>query len=426
MKFTKKLLTSALCAGLTLALALTGCGGQTLNTTGDLMAGVRKSSQTAEADLAGPGAQAFTGFGLELFRRSMKATPEENVLVSPLSVLSAMAMTANGAGGQTLSQMEGVLGLPIDQLRAYLAAYTDSLPSGEKAQFHTANSLWVRDGVMRVEKDFLQLNADYFGAGVYQEPFNTSTLEKINSWVNQHTHEMIPSILDEIDSQAVLYLINALAFEAQWEEVYEDLDVREQVFTCQDGQEQNVDMMHSWERTYLEDSEATGFLKYYSGNQYAFAALLPNQGITLAEYVEGLTAEKLRQVLTNSSQQDVTAGIPKFQQDYSASLKDLFAQWGMTDAFEPGLADFSPMGNTGSNGEALYIGDVLHKTYISVFEQGTRAGAVTAVVMESGGAMMNEPKQVVLDRPFLYMIVDTETFLPIFMGAAYTPLGKAG
>ena len=129
MKFTKKLLTSALCAGLTLALALTGCGGQTLNATGDLMAGVRKSSQTAEADLAGPGAQAFTGFGLELFRRSMKATPEENVLVSPLSVLSAMAMTANGAGGQTLSQMEEVLGLPIDQLRAYLAAYTDSLPS---------------------------------------------------------------------------------------------------------------------------------------------------------------------------------------------------------------------------------------------------------------------------------------------------------
>lgn len=421
MKRVKNLFTSALCVLLGLALVLGGCA-QTIGTQGNLMAGVRKKTPSITIDLEGPSAQSVTGFGLELFRRSMEACPGQGVLVSPLSVLSAMTMTANGASGQTLAQMEEVLGLPVDKLRAYLSVYGSSLPSADKYRFHTANSLWVRDG-LDIQKDFLQLNADYFGAGVFQEPFDEATKDKINGWVKENTHEMIPTIIERIPSDAVLFLINALAFEAEWAQVYDDIDVRkDRTFTREDGTQLSVDMMLSEERGYLEDDHATGFLKYYADEKYAFAALLPKEGTSLAEYVGGLTGESLRELLTHPVDAEVIAAIPKFDQEYDASLRKLFIDMGMSYAFDADKADFSAMGS--ANGDSLYIDDVLHKTYISVFEQGTRAGAATAVILAEGAAEKRDFKEVTLDRPFLYMIIDTETCLPLFMGAAYAPEAK--
>ena len=146
---------------------------------------------------------------------------------------------------------------------------------------------------MEVERDFLQVNADYFGADVYRKPFDGDTLEEINGWVKEHTHEMIPSILDEIDPELMMVLINALAFEAEWQDPYEEGSVQKRIFTQEDATELTVDMMSSTEQAFLKDENARGFLKYYADKKYAFAALLPDEGVTLGEYLESLTGQRL-------------------------------------------------------------------------------------------------------------------------------------
>ena len=261
---------------LTLALLLLAACADPAGTVqkGDLMANIKPgSSAAAVQDVDSAAADVSAEFGLKLLRASMEK--DGNVLVSPFSVLSALTMTANGAQGETLAQMEKALGLPVGQLSDYLSAYSKSLPSGEKSVFHQANSLWLKEGQVEVEKDFLQKNADYFGAGVFQEPFDNATVQKVNDWVKEHTHGMVPQMLSELSPQSVMVLLNALAFEGEWAEVYEEQDIHEANFTLADGSTKPVDMMSSSEYGCIRDGDAMGFLKYYAGGKYAFAALLP-------------------------------------------------------------------------------------------------------------------------------------------------------
>lgn len=414
----RTLWTTALYLTLTGALALSGCSGGKLGKTGDLMAGITPSGQAKKADLNGPEAEAVTEFGLELLKRCSQAEPEDSLLVSPLSVLSALAMTAGGAQGNTLDQFDRAFGLPAHPLREYLSAYMADLSSD--SPLHQANSLWLKTDALEVNPDFLQQNADYLQAGVYQEPFDQATLEKINAWVKEHTHGMIPQMLDQLPPGAVMVLVNALAFEAQWREVYKENQVRAGAFTTEDGTALERDFMFSSESGYMRDQQAQGFLKYYLGGRYAFAALLPEEGVTLSEYLESLTGQHLRELLTQANG-PVDAGIPRFEQAYSASLADICKAMGMTDAFDPSAADFSLMGKAADN-EPLYIDQVQHKAFISVYEQGTQAGAATAVAMATGALVMpDELPQVILNRPFLYMIVDMEAKLPLFIGTLYQP-----
>lgn len=125
-------------------------------------------------------------------------------------------------------------------------------------------------------------------------------------------------------------------------------------------------------------------------------------------------------MLENASDEEVITAIPKFKADFSASLEDFLADWGMTDAFDPAAADFSAMG-TDAEGP-LYIGAVLHKTAITVDERGTKAGAATAVLANGASAGPREPpKEVILDRPFVYAVVDTATGIPLFLGVLDDP-----
>ena len=214
-----------------------------------------------------------------------------------------------------------------------------------------------------------------------------------------------------------MYLVNALAFEAQWEKVYDEFQVQEGYFTTEDETRQDVEMMHSQEHYYLEDELATGFIKYYEGREYAFVALLPNEGVSVSQYVENLTGEHLAKLLSDQKDVTVFATMPKFETEYDIEMSEVLQEMGMTDAFDYRVADFSRLGSYNVDGMNICISRVLHKTFISVAEQGTRAGAATAVEMPAYGAMeIPEFKEVVLDRPFVYMIIDCETNLPFFMG----------
>ena len=378
----------------------------------NLMDNVTAGKVSALEDLSAQNA-AVTDFALRLFRES--ETSGENTLISPLSVLCALAMTANGAKEETLSQMEAVLGMSVEELNLYLYSYMKNLPQGNKYKLSLANSIWFTDDErFKVNQEFLQTNADYYGADIYKAPFNDQTLKDINNWVKQNTDDMIPEILDKISQDAVMYLVNALAYEAEWGTPYEEQQVREGEFTKEDGTKQSAEFMYGSEHIYLEDENATGFMKYYKGGKYAFAAMLPREGVSVSDYISSLSGEELNALLNSPKHTTVITSLPKFETEYAVEMAELLKSMGMIDAFDQSKADFEGLGTSGAGN--LYISRVIHKTFISVAEMGTKAGAATVVEMADGGAMPDEIKEVYLNRPFVYMLIDCENNIPFFIG----------
>lgn len=403
----KKKSLALLVAGGLLCSALMGC---TRTYATDLMDGVKGGTPTEVP------VQEETWVGMQDFSvKLLQATcdQEENTLVSPMSVLSALAMTANGARGETLAQMEDTLGGTVEQLNGVLTG----LGQEKDSPLYLANSIWFAEGGrITPNPDFLQVNADYYGAGVFEAPFDQTTITDINRWVKEHTHGMVEEVLKEIPRDAVMYLVNALAFEGEWEDPYEDSNVWQQAFTNQAGKVQQVSMMHSEEELYLRDEQAQGFIKYYQGGRYAFVALLPDKGISVLDYVEGLDGQQLKALLDNPTSVPVAVTMPKFESEMEVDLRKVLEEMGMDLPFDSAQADFTAMG-TCPEGK-LYINQVLHKTYIEVEEKGTQGGAATVVGMNSAAAP-EEPKEqmvVTLDRPFVYLVVDTSSMLPLFMG----------
>ena len=363
----------------------------------------------------GDAAEAVSGFAAAL----LKSAGEENALISPLSILCALGMTFNGAEGETLGQFERTLGVSRETLNEYLGSWLASL-QGEDETLHLADGIWIRDDPdLIVEPDFLELNQRLYGAAAERTAFDEAALRRINGFVKEHTRGMIEKVLDGIPKDAVMYLVNALAFDAKWEEPYKSTQIREGEFTSEDGSKQTGDFLFSREGTYLQDDSCTGFLKYYEGGRFAFAALLPRDGTSLSDFIAGLDGKKLRRLLETAERTKVDTKTPKLELDYSAELQGVLAGMGIADAFDGGLADFSSMGHF-ADGANLFISRVIHKTYLKLDEEGTKAGAVTVVEMQKATAVM-EPKpipQVYLDRPFVYMILDCETQLPVFIGRA--------
>ncbi len=381
--------------------------------TGDLMEGV-------SAQVSGGGATvgeeigAVTDFGVALFRECFDGAA--NTLVSPLSVMSALAMTANGTDGETLAQLETAFGLPMDELNAALLAYRDALPAEDGGRTELANGIWFNTGAgLTVRQEFLQANADYYGAAVRSAPYDDTTADEINAWVKDNTGGCVDKIVDQLSPGAVMTLVNALAFDGEWEDIYSEDQVRAGTFTTQDGQARDAEMMFSQEGAFLQDENARGFLKYYKDRNYAFAALLPDQGTALADYAASLTGERVRDILASVREDvPVDAAIPKFTAQYGAALNEALRAMGVTDAFDSGRADFSRLAEAAPG--SLYVDQVLHKTFIQVDEKGTQAGAATAVEIREA-SMMGPMEQVHLDRPFIYMLIDCAHGVPLFIGA---------
>lgn len=399
------------------ALLMTGTSCTKKVSGEDLMEGITGQDIQVPDAYVEQDLQTALSFSLSLFQHSLE---NKNMLLSPVSILSAMGMTGNGAQENTRVEMEEVFGMKMENLNELLYLYRSSLPDKEKLKVHVANSIWFREGgAVDVEEDFLQLNASYYNASIYRAPFDDSTVKDINLWVKEKTKEMIPEILEEIPEDAVMYLINALAFEGEWAKIYSEDQILDGVFRNMEGAEEEVKMMHSEEMLYLEDEHTLGFLKPYADGDFVFAALLPkDESQSIGEYVDSLTGEGLSDLLQNVEETAVTAMMPKFRTEYKVELSGVFQSMGIQDAFNPDLANLralgtSPIGN-------LYISRVLHKTFIDVNERGTKAGAVTAVEVRTESAGPLEPKIVNLDRPFAYMILDRESGLPLFIGTTQT------
>ncbi len=362
----------------------------------------------------------ITRFGVPLLQNALKKANEgENVLVSPMSAWTVLCMVEGGADGETKKQMQEVLEVTEGDYLTYAKKFTFLLPEQDGCKVHMANGIWYKNvPYLHVQEDFLEYNKTFFDAAAYKAPFNESTLKNINDWVEKNTDGMIPEILKEIKEEDVIYLVNALSFDAKWSRIYNETQIAKDIFTTENGTEKVVTVMNCEENVYLEDENTTGFMKYYGAGQYAFVALLPKEGMTVAEYVESLTAEGLRDLLQNKTDTKVSTMLPKFSVNYDFNMNEILKQMGMTDAFSDTDADFSKMAT--SDAGNIYISSVDQKCFIAVDESGTKAGAATAVAMANKAMALEKPKVVLLNRPFVYLIVECDNYEPLFMGTIMT------
>lgn len=373
----------------------------------DLTEGISKNESASKA----PDDEfkaAASSFAAELFKDNY--SKGKTTLVSPLSVLTALALVQNGAQGDTLAQLEQALGgLDRDTLNAYMRAYCDFLTESEELKI--ANSVWT-DSSAEAKRAFLQKAVDSYSAQLFSAPLSDpKTVESINSWVKKNTDGMIPKIIEKADRYAVMMLVNAIAFDAKWETPYKRSDIGKLEFTSYSGSKKKTDFMCSTENVYLKDGGAVGFMKPYKNGRFAFAALLPDENTGIDDYVASLSGDKLMKIFSSAKRgNEVNVKMPKFRAEYSAQLIDTLKKMGVKDAFDSKTADFSAL----IENRDAYIATVVHKTFIEVDENGTRAAASTLVGADTMSLM--EPYSVCLNRPFVYMIVDTETNLPLFIG----------
>ena len=295
-------------------------------------------------------------------------------------------------------------------------AYTSSLYTDKDCKVSVADSIWYRDGdSFSVREEFLQTCADWYKAQQYAAPFDETTREDINKWVEHYTDGMIDSILDEpIPADTVMYVINALVFDAKWEEEYEKKDIRSDDFTTREGNTVTVDMMCSEESRYLTVAGGCGVARPYKGQAYCFVGLLPDEGTDVYDFAATLTGEAWTTMWQEQVRTTVYTGIPEFTYDSDMKLTSALQEMGMTDLFDSDAADLSGIG-AGAGGH-LYCSGVYQKTFIEVNRHGTKAAAVTWGENKCESAAPIETKHVYLDRPFVYAIVDTKTGLPLFVG----------
>ena len=348
---------------------------------------------------------------VDMINTASDADKNTNVLVSPLSAMLALAMAANGAQNDTLSEIEQLLGgMKTDELNEYVYSFMSGLSSTDETKFKYANSIWLLDDTLDVKSNYLQKIKDYYQAQVFRCKPGNAAVDEMNSWVNENTDGMIKKIVDKISNDTVLMLMNTLAFDGEWSQPYMSDNVSREVFTAYDNSLHTVDMMLSSENMYLEDTDAKGFVKRYKGGKFSFAVLLPNRGIDINEYISSLDGAKLGGLLNGAEYANVVAKIPKFECDYTIVMNDMLKSLGMEKAFTD-QADF-----TGIAGIPLRISEVIQKTYINVDEHGTKASAATLIKGETKSAAPDEPKSVICDRPFIYMIIDNDSNIPLFIG----------
>ncbi|WP_304410178.1 serpin family protein, partial [Faecalibaculum rodentium] len=336
---------------------------------------------------------------------------DENLLLSGSSAWMALGMAANGADGETLKQMEAVLGLDKDQINKAAAAWFSSME--DQNSLTMADSIWLKNEFQdEVAKPFLETCAQDFRAEVFSSTLDQKAVKDINDWTSKHTDGLIPELIKEIPSLTQMILVNAEAFNGKWAAPFDEADTKKQTFHNQDGSESSVDFLNGQADWSVENDNVTGFIKEYDESRYGYMLLLPKDADKpLSEAVNTLDGAAVSDLLSNRMSADVQISMPKLDQESTLTLNDALAATGMTDAFGE-EADFSAI--TGSKND-LYISSVLQKTYIEVSEKGTKAAAATEIGIETM-AMPVEADPVVADKPYVYMIVDLEHSMPLFVG----------
>ena len=386
--------------------------------------------------------RANTRLGLNIFKK-LALGNHENMMISPLSISIAMAMTANGTEDESLAEMKKVLGygkmdLPTvnDQFKELIA----SLVSADKdLVLEIANSIWIDEAFSeKIKEEFITLLEESYDSELFKADFgDNATVGLINSWVGEKTHGRIDNIINSIDPEAVMYLINAIYFKAAWTTAFNEENTREGIFTLSDGTETEADFMSfrdsddvqemiKYGNYLINDQYVAGVRVPYGRGAFAFYAFVANPDygtsdddvLPLDEIIGKIVEKGVADYLPSATYKDYRIILPKFKFEYKKSLKDIFKSLGLERIFATGgLTAVNPM---------LYVSEITHKTYIETNEDGTEAAAVTEVVVDPGAAPGEEGPSRFLGfygrRPFFFFIRDERNGTILFIGKVENPV----
>lgn len=361
-------------------------------------------------------ADSVNRFTFDLYKNL--AARKGSLFISPYSVSSALSMTYAGARGKTAAEMEKVLHITPDVHRqmASLVSSLNSVPSSS-AVVSTANALWPAKG-SKLLPEFVQTVRESYGAGLEALDYKASPAKAavvINSWVAQHTRGKINNIVSPaaLGPGTPLVLTNAVYFKSGWQHEFSANDTYAQPFWTTPSKSVKLPTMHlEGSFKYAKLSGAAMAELPYTDNRFSMLVLLPDRKKDLAELERRLTAENFAKWTSSLASARLDLSLPKFRSEASFDLSKLLSGLGMPSAFGGG-ADFTGMDGTGG----MFIGSVLHKTFVDVAEKGTEAAAATAVIMLTSAAPAPiRPVEFHADRPFIYLIRDNDSGAILFIG----------
>lgn len=362
-------------------------------------------------------------FGLEMLQTIIQSEDKKNLLISPASISLALGMAYNGAETSTKEAFEEILnyeGLTREEVNNISMDLIHTLVTNVKDNtLEIANSIWYHQD-FPVLQNFIDINQLYFDAEVKELDFSkASSVDEINKWVKDNTHDKIEKIIEDLSPEARMVLINALYFNCLWEIEFDKDETKKEVFYNEDQRPYGeVDMMTTESSfNYASNDDFTAVELPYKNDKFSMHLFLPASGTTVDDLIEKLDGEIWNDWLDKYEMKDeVQVVLPKFKFDYEREMGPDLIDMGLGVAFT-GDADFS-----GISEIPLFISRVIHKTYIDVNEEGTEAAAVTAVVFEltsvnpDGGPII-----VRFDRPFLFAITENSSKSIVFVGKMMEP-----
>lgn len=360
-------------------------------------------------------------FGFDVFKKLHQHNPGTNLFVSPSSIATALTMALNGAKGATADEMKTMLKINQFELANINAAYKimlNTLPAlDNKVVLRSANSIWYRQG-FPVKPPFLETNTQFFGSQVQALDFrNPDAKNVINGWVSDKTRGLIPSIIDQIPDNAIMYLINAMYFKGSWTHKFDKDETVEMPFLKEDQTTTPVDMMGFGGTVkfplYTEES-FYGIDLPYGDSVYSMTLLVPRGNADVETLIANLNAQKWQQIITGMSRQEMNLRMPKFKMKYEKTLNRALQELGMQTAFIPRSADFTHIADA-----ELSVDEVKHKSFIEVNEEGSEAAAVTSI----GIVVTSIPiyPDILLNRPFLFVIRENQAGNVLFLGKMMNP-----
>ena len=357
-------------------------------------------------------------FGINAFNYLVEQSPNSNIFISPASISMALSMVYNGAEGSTQTAMQTTLdyqGLSLATINSSNKALISSLSNPDpKVTLSIANGAWLKQGYPITNGFLSTVKNDYMAKAEslnFNDPSGPNT---INSWVSKATDGKIPTIVNKIPSNAILYLTNAAYFKGQWHTVFDPSATQNYPFTTSTGSQVQTQLMSSTSNyNYYEDSTVQAIELPYGKNQrLGMDVYLPTN---MASFLKTLSYNHLSSITSKLRQQQGTILLPKFTLNYSQNLNNTLKALGMAIAFDPyGAANFNGIANN------IHISDVEHKTYISVDEQGTTAAAATSVGFATNAAVSSGFTMQV-DKPFVFTIQDNSTKEILFVGVIQNP-----
>lgn len=364
--------------------------------------------------------QANNQFSFSLFSNSANQEIKENLIISPFSVSMALSMTLNGAAGTTKTGMEKTLGFEGKQA-ASINDYNKLLLTqlqgvDEKVTFNVANSIWYRNN-FTVIPSFVSTNQNYYQAEVTSLDFaSPSAVNTINNWVNTKTNSAIPTIIESISPDNVMFLINALYFKGSWRNKFDGTKTSDQSFYKEDLSVVKCKMM-SQESTYryLSNDLVSAIEMPYGQGNFVMTVLLPQTGKTTSDLTAAFNAANWKKWNDEMVSNKTQVYLPRFKINYENKLNSLLSTMGMADAFNPAAADFTRI----NAGGGLSISEVKHKTMVEVNEEGTVAAAVTSVGINL--TAFPQTQIININKPFVFVISEKSTGAILFTGRIMDP-----